>query len=123
MTVSMRMGKSSRRYNRSRDTDESYSKALKRRRLDGSYKRSFSRRYDDAYTFDKYSDSGHGSRRYNSSHYDNYKSSIDLNDKFYSHAYDSNSRNQHEDSKRRRDVKHKSYSGSQSVSINALLLQ
>ena len=52
----MRMGKSSRRYNRSRDTDESYSKALKRRRLDGSYKRSFSRRYDDAYTFDKYSD-------------------------------------------------------------------
>jgi CDC-like kinase len=112
MTVSMRMGKSSRRYNRSRDTDESYSRALKRRRLDEGYKRSFSRRYDDAYTFEKHSDS-HGSRRFNSSHYDNYKNGEDLNDKFYSHTYDSISRN-HEDSKRRRDVKHKSYSGSQS---------
>lgn len=93
MTVSMRMGKSSRRY--TRDSDESYSKALKRRRLDDDQKRSFSKRYDE-YSYDKRSDSGRSSRR----HYENHRNN----------NYHSGSRKYDRDSKRHRDVKHKPYS-------------
>jgi len=102
MTISMRMGKSSRRYNR--DSDESYSKSVKRRRLDEDQKCSYSRRYDDHY--EKRSDSGRSSRRYNS-HYksnNNYHSSS-------SRKYESS-----RDSKRHRDVKHKAYNSNHSSS-------
>jgi len=104
MTVSMRMGKSSRRHHR--DSEESYSKALKRRRLEEDQKCSFGRRYDE-YSSDKRSDSGRSSRRYASSHYDSYK---------VNNNYHSSSRKYDRDSKRHRDVKHKHYDHSSSVS-------